>query len=693
MKNIGIYAKALILMMVMGLWACNSSDDDVEVQPPTEEEGDEPTEEEATEPSVVEALFLPRSDSYETAVPRLMVHADGCYFMQQITPGHPEVETWLMADSASQYTFLVLATDSMALMAACPRYDGAPRNDVLLARRQEDGMYLAAYHLYDWERWDATSLVDVFIEDTVTTRSSYGDLDFAARETDKLIMDMGKEAGKFSDLAGVLDIKAVQHVTSVFSVVGLTSARYMLWEDDPEMLEEVREQLVKDATQSFLVSLMPSTLQRMWHGANLFSLFDGNWWENVGFQTADADLPAEDPEDGIHQRVRSLSQIASSSGTLFSGFQEMQPKFRLQVKVSDVGETQATLSGSCRINEGSETSVWQMGYILTEPTGERVIDAWDMQPMTLTNLQMGTDYQVVAFVTSAFGKCLSSPVSFTTDGKLEVYPEEVTFKPEGGTRGVAVTVGPGMKWAVTDMPAWCTLSGQADGSFFVKAGPAEEARSGSIEITATLANGKTRTATVQVSQEAKPVVITGSGTVMFMGTMYMETDYKYWRDDVVTKDETEKEETSGVVTVTIKDGKYYLGGSLGAWISYTDWEVGSQHPLPNFVEYRFGSYDSLRQSYTQSSITISGECSGFSDYSYNAYALTDYGLSFTLSITGLDTASPRLTSTCKYTWNRTYDYRKLHNPYLGDPEPPFTGRDYKEERYMQTLTGSKLPYL
>lgn len=690
MKSFCLYLKFLLLILSMVLYACSSSNDDMEFQPPTEDNSESITEDTVNLP-VIEALFLPQSESYETAVPRLIAHVNGCYFMQQTTPEHPEIETWLMADSASQSTFLVVTTDSMALMASCPRYDGWPSSNVLLARQQKDGMYMVACHVYDWEQWDLETSLEVFIEDTVITRSSYGDLDFAARKTNKLIMGMGENVGKFGDLAGVLNIKAVQHVTSVFSVVGLTSARYRLWEDDPEELEEVRNQLVKDATQSFLVSLMPSTLQRIWHGANLFSLFDGDWWKNVGFQTADEDLPAEDPEDGIHQRVRSLSQIASSTGMLFSNFQQMQPKFRLQVKVSNVGETQATLSGSYRINEGSETSIWQMGYILTGPTGEQTIESWEMQPQTLTDLQMGTDYQVVAFVTTAFGKSLSKPVNFTTDGKLEVHPEEVTFKGEGGTRGVAVTVGPGMTWDVTKLPAWCTKTGQADGSFYVKAGPTEEARSGSIEITATMANGKKRTANVQVSQEAKPVFINGSGTFMFMGTMYMETLYKYWRDDVVIKDETEKEETSGFVSVTIKDGKYYLSGSLGAWISYSDWEVGSQHPLPNFVEYKFTSYKSFKQSYSQSSITISGECFAHSDYSYNSYALTDYTLSFSLSITGLNTSSPKLISNCKYIKDRTYDYTKMFNPMLGDPEPPFTGRDYMEENYTQEHTGTKMP--
>ena len=614
------------------LLACSSSD---ELEPANTSGSPQPQSEDL---QTVNILFLPKASTYSEAVPRMVSNVGDKFFIEQTIPGQPGMKALQMIDYKSNSTYAAIMTERSAIICRYPEDGSLPPSPskVLMGSQSDEGLRLAICDM-NWETGEFTINRETFIEEG-GTRASRGDMDFAYELTDKLLLDIGSRVETLGDIGGVLNLPVIGEVTSVFKLVGLSAARFLLWQDDPEKLSEVQEETVTDATVGFFANVLPSPLKRLWHGCSLATRWGGgNWWSETGPNVSEEDLNEGDSNDYVHLRVRHLSDIANSSQDEVEEWVEAKPKYIVKMSVSNVGETTATFSGSYRPSDDNPTPIWDMGYVLKGPEGERTILSQEMGTVNLTDLRPGSEYTVYAFVRTLFGTHTSPIQKFYTDGKIEVTPTSITFDYTGGTKGVAVTVGPNMTWDVTSMPGWCNMDGKADGSFWVKAGPTKESRQGTIVITATMANGQTRTASVSVSQTAEPVVIQGSSLYMFTGKLETRYHYVSWWDGTKKRDETKSDDPAEIfATIMIQDGKYVLTAPLGT-IAFTQWIVGSTPPTP--VD--FNSYQEFNQSYSETGISVSGKCY---KYTSDKHSWNKHNMTFSLTISGLNTSSPTLKS-------------------------------------------------
>jgi len=638
---------------------------------------DGPNQEELDSSTPVNILLLPKAASYDEPTPRMVAETDGWNIVELTNPESPETMILHFFNQKERNSHVMILTDSTALITTCTS-SFSPNKKAILAALTSDGMKAALCNV-NWNSGTYSIESETTISNMTTRAAGYHDLDFAKESMFKMLDKLGERIDNLNNWAGYLGTES-SAVAEVWTYLVIPVAKYQLYSDDPEKLAEIKGEYIKSNTESILLNLMPSSVQRAWYGAHLATNYIADLWPYVESKIPEKDIPDYTNDNNLHYWVRNLSDIARWSVPLQETYEKTKPKYI--VRISDpynITETEATVEGRFELNEGNAVGIVNMGYIVTFPSGyERTVDAWDLPETTIKDLQPGTRYKVCAFVKTPFERYCSEAKEFVTDGLLEISPTELAFESKGGSKGVVVTVGNRMTWDITDKPDWCSIT-KGNGTFFVDVRSTEEARSGAITITATLANGKTKTGTVSVSQEGEQVTISGEYSVMFSGTLITKTQSMRWKEGKQTKNTTNEESMPSTAILSVKDGKSRLTAMIGTYISIADWEIGSNPPpLYGQLEHR-----SFQHSITSSSITISGE--GYFYIDIGGVQQGDVGwekgtMTYTINITGLDTDSPMLISEYKY------DYIDYADNDLF--------RDDKEETIIlstQSLTGTKIP--
>lgn len=660
--------KIMFFMSCLLLIACSSDSDD------------SPTQEELNNSTPVNILFLPKAASYDEPTPRMVAEIKGWNIVELTNPDNPETMILHFLEQGTKNNHVMILTDSTALITTCSSSNFSPSRKAILAALTSDGMK-AAICSVNWNSGTFSIESETTIDNFSTRAAGYHDLDFAKESMFKMLDKLGERIGSLNDWAGFLGTES-SVIADVWTNLVIPVAKYQLYSDEPEKLGEIEGEYIKSNAEGLVVNLMPSSLQRAWYGAHLATNYITDLWPYVESKIPEKEIPDYTTDNSLHYWVRNLSDIARWSVPLQETYEKIKPKYIVTISGPyNITETEATVEGSFELNEGNAVGIVNMGYIVTFPSGyERTVDAWYLPETTIKDLQPGTRYKVCAFVKTPFERYCSEAKEFVTDGLLEISPTELAFESTGGSKGVVVTVGNRMTWDITDKPDWCSIT-KGNGTFFVDVRSTEEARSGAITITATLANGKTKTGTVSVSQEGEMnislpdigsmIIFNGNGTIK-------ETKTENNGKPVETT-----MDSGGMTMLTSKDGKLVLTCMCCPYVLFNEWIVGSTPP-----ENADGlAYRSFTQSATSDNITI--ECS----YNVHSGKNPNWGdnilgtsweetsLTMKIEISSLKSNTPKLNATFKH----THKWHKDYYAYLIGPA------DYTEVISGQfDLTGEKL---
>lgn len=617
--------KILFLISCLLAIACSSDSDDG----PNQEELDSSTH--------VNILLLPKAASYDEPTPRMVAEIDG-WNIVELT--NPEAMILHFLNQKERNSHVIILTDSTALITTCTS-SFSPNKKAILAALTSYGMKAALCNV-NWNSGTYSIESETTISNTTTRAAGYHDLDFAKESMFKMLDKLGERIESINNWAGYLGTGESSAVAEVWTNLVIPVAKYQLYSDDPEKLGIIEGEYIKSNVGSVILNLMPSSVQRACYGAHLATNYITDLWPYVESKIPEKEIPDYTNDNSLHYWVRNLSDIARWSVPLQETYEKAKPKYIVSINAPyNITETEATVSGRFELNDGNEVGILQMGYIVTFPSGyERIVDAWNLPETTFKDLQPGTRYKVCAFVKTPYERHCSDAKEFITDGLLEISPTELAFESKGGSKGVVVTVGNRMTWNITDKPDWCSIT-KGNGTFFVDVKSTEEARSGVITITATLANGKTKTGTVSVSQEGEEVVLTGEFSVIFTGKL--KWHFRWNRDKFYGGDVVEDDELESPAILSLKDGKYFLTLMVSNRLigSFSNWEFDSTPPeLDGALK-----YNKFICTSTSSSANIEADAS----YRYESGGQYDQGhLVLNVSITKLDTDQPSISSVMTY---------------------------------------------
>lgn len=657
--------KLFLLLLCLFVIACSSDSEN------------SPTQEELNNSTPVNILFLPKAASYDEPMPRMVAEIKGWNIVELTNPDNPGTMILHFLEQGTKNNHVMILTDSTALITTCPSSNFSPSRKAILAALTSNGMKAALCNV-NWSSGTYSIESETTIDNFTTRAAGYHDLDFAKESMFKMLDKLGERIESLNNWAGFLGTES-SAIADVWTNFVIPVAKYQLYSDEPEKLGEIEGEYIKSNAEGLVVNLMPSSVQRAWYGAHLATSYITDLWPYVESKIPEKEIPDYTTDNSLHYWVRNLSDIDRRSVPLQETYKKTKPKYMVTIsEPCNVTETEATVSGRFSLNDGNEVGIIKMGYAVILPSGvERTIDAWELPETTIKDLQPGTKYKVYAFVKTPFERHCSEAKEFVTDGFLEISPTDLSFESKGGSRGVVVTVGNRMTWDITNKPDWCSIT-KGNGTFFVDVKSTEESRSGTITITATLANGKTKTGTVNVVQEREQAIIWGAYSVMFSGKIVTKTQTMRWQQGRQTKNTTKEEDMPNTAILTVEDGKCKLTAMIGSYISIADWEIGNTPP-PLYGQLEHSSF---QQSVSSTSISISGEGSFYIDI--GGIQKGDVGwekgtLSYKVYISGLDTNSPKLESEYKY------DYIDYTDNDLF--------KDDKEEIIIfssQTLSGTKL---
>jgi len=506
MNRIKLSLTICLAILISAFVSCSSDSDDIQNNG-TEENG----RKESGSGSKLDVLFLRNASQQGGTVPRLLAFTDEWGFAELTENDASDMHLFLFVNQAKQEAYTLVVNDKVALVCPCSTASLLPENQILMYCRTEDGMRVALCDAY-WESGTYAIKTETMVTNDVNHSAKARDMDFARERVSKMLDDIKTSTDKIGWVANILELPGVDKITDVWGKVVIPYAKYSLWEDDPQKLEEIREEYIQDTGEGIILDLLPvKEVKRMWYTFKLMGGFgaakeySGNIWNLVGPGNSDDNIP-QVSEEG-KEKVRSITQIAQSAEPIHGNFMDLSrdAKYWLAINVVSVAETEATFSGAFDMQDdyGSAGNVIsEMGFVVREkgnPSTERTISSWQLREITVGNLKSGTEYEVWAFVGSLFGTRTSVIKTFTTEGRFEISPTELVFEPEGGTKSVTVAVGKGMTWHVSDKPQWCSVKENQNG-FAVSVGTTKESRMGTITVTATRNNGSTVSSKVAVTQ-------------------------------------------------------------------------------------------------------------------------------------------------------------------------------------------------
>lgn len=466
-----------------------------------------PSKEELEKSSKVDILFLRNSSAYDEPTPRMIASVDDWNVIEITNPDNPKMGIFHMIDCRMEMGYVICATDSTAIICYATSSYTTPYRRAIMISSTSEGIHFSLCNI-NWKTGAYAIEKEALIEKTETRSSSSHELDFVREEIDKMLDKIQYVTDRIGWASSIAELP-VGAIADVWSKVVIPIAKYRIWQDDPERLEIIRDEYMKGEAESVIVNLfLTRDAQRAWYAFRLTGVMDnvkqyaGSLWDMVGPDVNDEDIPEVNKDDSPHVWIRNLSDIARFSQPLQEEFVDItnKPKYRLSVDIVQIGVTEVVVSGSYDLNDGYETGVSQMGFVIQEEGGsERTIEAWNLYETCISGLEPGKKYRVWAFMNTFFGSHTSAAVEFTTDGLFNLSPYELLFTEEGGSQDVFVEIGEGMSWDITDHPDWCSISKKND-YFTINAKPANERRIGVVNAVAKLREGGSITKTVTVEQ-------------------------------------------------------------------------------------------------------------------------------------------------------------------------------------------------
>lgn len=429
--------------------------------------------------------FLPESETNGEVAPRLVVNFNDEAAM---------IEFRRPSDGTPMETVLILCPDKEATMLCgndsvmvCAEYDMetcTPSHDVLLVTPMDDNTLLLTKGFMDWNTNSMTTgdMMVLPIDNHSKILGNKGDIDGEIRSFffNKFVKPLAESFDQVESFCGVFGLQggiAFSYIKTT-TTTGLTT---ILYADDPEGLYDATEfsvtmwasQVAQDGILNFVQDKYSEVASRV------LSVF--GWHSDGGHGKVNDYVGGESDGFSYTSFWGQSSNAAESAGVIAIH----PPAYHVNLNVSNVTENSAYLKGSFQYT--SSITPIEMGYIFKISGGpEHTEFDMNFQGITLSGLQKATEYTAFAYVKSAFGDRVLSPgVTFWTLG-FEVFPNSLTFPPEGDTKYVGLSYSHEdiTSWDITNKPSWCNTTIDDLGLLAVTVDASTEARSGTITIKA-----------------------------------------------------------------------------------------------------------------------------------------------------------------------------------------------------------------
>lgn len=497
-------------LMAFTFVACSSGDND-------ENGGGNNQSEDPETPTQIEMEISVSEGAYDLdhPVPRLVAEWDG-QMMAQVT--NPEDDGVLMLQYVNQdeaYDGVVLVSEhNVIFMHYNPASDTNFPSKALVAGDYDDFSSLSSCTI-DWSsgdiQFDETYPIGQSTKTRLTTRSGNDDI---KKHFFTLLDDISMGV---DGMDAVLDkMKPVgisaKTLCAAWTKVAIPLMKYNLYADD----EIGRRQFIEDYFQSAVESKIEGAIQEYLCKITAVESADvniGKWMAKATYRIAMSDAEFDSKKDELVQKGTQaashfVQNVNKGTTVINTAHENENTAVQVSLQTGDVGETSISLSGSVKIDDSSYASYISAGYIYYVNGSEKrlrtgVDDHFNIKPGTITGLEPGTKYSVVAYYETLGKIFYSANVDVVTRGTVfEISSSSIEIAAEGGTANIQVRLGYETSWRVKSKPSWCTCTQQTSMLAVEVNENTGEIRTGDIVLEATNYYNEKTTVTIQVKQAA-----------------------------------------------------------------------------------------------------------------------------------------------------------------------------------------------
>lgn len=461
----------LLTLCLLALVACGK-DEPQDTTPKTIDDG--------PEVEITTYHFIP-DKATDQVYPRMGFETENWFVLEMAYPefATQKVDIFNFMDIKNRRRFMVTMSDDGIAMAEYNPVEGRIGNDVLTVNLTGNTLKVAGFRHSEWQ--EDTTVIGI-AERTVSLQSkalTKAEIETTIRKT---FYDLFSQIGDdISFMSNFLFDGSAKTYCEAWKNIIVPIAQYNLYEDDPAMLEEMLKHKEQDKWGNYIMN-------KIW-GDDLYAAIStfGDAWRKGG-ELADAMYSNEESAKCLNLQPGASSQLQPYVKKAKTTVREYKVELKQVSKDASSAvfrvETTQLVSDASRLNHGyiyygqTGVSLRQGPYFTSFPA-----------EVTISGLQPGKDYTVVAYVYTEDGMVYTDGTEIHTPTDLALSPESLTIPADGGENAFGVIVpDTDWTWKITSQPGWCTVTGIGKQSFFFKAGATNTEREGTFVIEAT--NGR-----------------------------------------------------------------------------------------------------------------------------------------------------------------------------------------------------------
>ena len=473
------------IAILLGLVSCSTNDDD----PQTKED---------VQVAKIDISILKGPNANGVPSPRMVVKVGDWNIIEYTSDGleHDAMTVLHFVNSNENTSMIVAGYDSTVMFYECDPFSNVNSDTVIIAT-EKHGRTCMATCLMDWSNNSYKTLLEtVFgkiskLRAATRMKDDFADIRASFSETlDKLSHDIST----LSEYPSAFS-KSVGCVAEIWTKVAIPWAKYSLYEGNPEMQEEIRDNYVVDRFEEYYLSIVPEDLSQLYQNAMHVYEISKELFPSFPHTFTNTEM------DNISYRI---AASANASYLPQISYEEENLKYEVSAGVSSVGETSVNIYASCSSLDNQPSYISEYGIDIIGSNGERKsvkVSNFD-RDIIIDGLTPGIVYTAMAYVMS-FGKRYECSFMFMTKCKFGLYPESLTFNENGGTKVVTFNISKeGLKsWSIKSKPNWCEIE-KGQTSFFVKVNETKKKRQGNIVVIAELYDGSNVEAQLSIVQES-----------------------------------------------------------------------------------------------------------------------------------------------------------------------------------------------
>lgn len=438
---------------------------------------DEPKiiDDEGPEVGIITHYYIP-SNAGNEIYPRIGFELEDWMVAELSYPGFAEskVDIFNFVKNRNESYMLTLSEDGLAI-AGYNAMTGTLANEVLTASVKNGTLRVAQVNWYE----DDVAVTNIS-ETTVETKAYYKTKAGEESALRKTFFDMFSQIGNDVSFMSPFfqPFANAGTLCSIWKEVIVPIAHYKLYEDDPDMLEEMLIHKEMDKLGRFTVSKVV--------GKDFQSTM--SFFDDV-LRKAGEYVPYDNDHATGKESLGHQPSIASKMNQFIRTAKSAEREYRVDLSLLSKTPVSATVTIDVTklTEDASEISYVRL---LAGETGKYISQRDIIYNLPaqrdINSLEPGKYYTVIAELETYSGAKYTDGIEIFTPTELALSPEVLTVPADGGENAFGVTVpDPDWTWKIVDQPSWCTVTAIGKQSFFFKASPANSEREGAFVVEAT----------------------------------------------------------------------------------------------------------------------------------------------------------------------------------------------------------------